>query len=164
MDKVITTALLTLASVLVAVMALNVLLPAIGRSSTSVLSSSAASSSAIKTDIEIITVATSSAEVHLWVKNVGAVDITGIDGSDVFLEDVGTSFTRIAHEAGSPTNNCNYSPPANSWAFCYVGGETRWKPDNTIKVIIRLAAPPSGIYKVRVVTDNGVPGEKSFSV
>ena len=163
MDKVITTALLTIAAVVAAVMVVNALLPALGRSGTSVLSSSRAASDIIKTDTEIVVVATLSTEIYVWIKNVGSSNILEIDKLDVFLED-GTGLTRMTYETGSPTNDCTYLPLANNWAYCYEDGQTLWTPTNTIKVIINLGSAPSGDYRIQIVTGNGVAAEKSFSV
>ena len=90
MDKVIVTALLTAASVIAAVMVVNVVLPAVGKSGSSVLSSSSAAADQIKTHIEIIAVATDTTGapevIYVWVKNVGASIITSIDKSDLFVD------------------------------------------------------------------------------
>ena len=114
MDKVIVTALLTIASIFAAVMVVNTMLPALGRSGSSVLGSSAASAEQIKTNVEIITVTAIGTEVYVWVKNVGAVEILSIDDSDVFLEDVGAaSFDRMPYEAPLPADDPCADAPAN---------------------------------------------------
>lgn len=165
MDKVITTAILSIAAVLAAVMVINAMLPALGESGSSVLSSSTAASEIIKTDTEIVVVATLSTEIYVWVKNVGSLDITEIDSMDVFLEVVGTGFTRMTYDTTSVTNNCTASPAStNQWLYCYEDGETLWNPTYTIRVIIELGSTPSGDYKIQIVTGNGVSAEKSFSV
>ena len=166
MDKVISTALLTIAAVLAAVMVINTMIPALGRSGGSVLSASTEAADIIKTDIEIISVLTASTEIYVWVKNVGVVDIVDIDKADVFLEDVGAaSFTRMTYEIGSVTNDCTASPAStDEWVYCYEDGETLWKPNDTIKVTILLTGAPSGEYKVQFATSNGVTVDKTFSV
>ena len=103
MDKVITTALLTIAAVIASVMVVNTMVPALGRGSSSVVGSSAVSAEQIKTNVELLTVTAIATEIYVWVKNVGAVEILSIDDSDVFLEDVGAaSFDRMPYEAPSP--------------------------------------------------------------
>ena len=94
MDKVIVTALLTMAGVIGAILVINTVLPALGRSGSSVLSSSSAASDIIKTDIKIIAVEATGTSVYVWVKNVGSGNVLAISRGDAFLEDVGTSFTR----------------------------------------------------------------------
>ena len=165
MDKVISTALLTIAAVLAAVMVINAMLPALGRSGGSVLSASTEAANIIKTDVEIISVLTVSSEVYVWVKNVGAADIKDIDKSDVFLEDVGAaSFTRMTHDSGQD-GLCNYVPSTpDEWAYCIEDGATLWKPGNTIKITILLTGAPTGQYKVQFATSNGVSVDKTFSV
>ena len=104
MDKVITTALLTIAAVIASVIVVNTMVPALGRGSSSVVGSSAVSAEQIKTNVEIITVTAISTEIYVWVKNVGAVEILSIDDSDVFLKDVGAaSFDRMPYEAPPPS-------------------------------------------------------------
>ena len=72
MDKVLTTALLTIAAVVAAVMVVNAILPAVGTGSTSVVSSSRAAADRMKTAIEIIHAThTNGNGVLFWVKNVG---------------------------------------------------------------------------------------------
>ena len=167
MDKVITTALLTIAGVIAAVMVVNTMLPVTGRSSSSILSSSAAAANQIKTDVEIVTVTAIGNEIYVWVKNVGAADIPSIDDSDVFVEDVGTSFDRFTFSLPEDTSpDCDTATPAPTfWTFCKEEAWDVWKPGRTVKLTITLSGgAASGEYLVRFVTSNGVAVEKTFSV
>ena len=167
MDKVITTALLTIAAVVGVVMVINAVLPSLGRTTGSVLSSSSAAADIIKTDVESIAVAsdTSAAppKVYVWIKNVGTSHILAIEKSDLFLEEVNASFDRLTHDSAQ-TGSCTYSPPAGSWAYCIEDGETVWKSNVTVKVIIARATLPVGDYRVEFYTNNGVSDEEPFSV
>ena len=156
MDKVITTALLTMAAVVAAVLVINTMLPALGRSGSSLLSSSGAAADRIKTNVEIIAVSATSRSsvVEVWVKNVGVADLLAIDHSDVFIESP-SELIRAIHGPGVPPN----------WTYAIedVGG-TILEPTRTAKLTITLASLPPGKYVLRFITNNGVQAEKAFSV
>ena len=167
MDKVIVTALLTAASVIAAVMVVNVVMPALGKSGSSVMSSSSAAAEVIKTDIEIIAVATNAAdtEIYVWIKNVGASRISAIDRSDVFLERVATSFTRQNYEDPGATDACANAPATSgNWWYCLEDNETLWKPNTTVKITLTVGALVPDNYTIQYITSNGVKAEKDFSV
>ena len=166
MDKVVTTALLTLAAVAAGIMVINALLPALGSSGGSILSSSNAASDQIKTNVAIIAVATDvpSAEIYVWIKNVGSNNIESIDLADVFLQ-TSASFNRIGYDTGSVTNDCDASPAStDQWMYCYEESEIIWKPKKTIKVTISVTSLPADEYAVQFTTNNGITAHKSFSV
>ena len=156
MDKVLVTALLTMAAVVAAVMVINTMLPALGSGGSSVLSSSSAASSQIKTNVDIIAVATETTTpaVYVWIKNVGAADVLAITKSDVFLQTPST-YDRLDYDAGSSND---------TWLYSIADGETVWKPGNTIKVTITPASLAEGEYVVKFTTNNGVSDEESFSL
>ena len=160
MDKVLVTTLLTMAAVVAAVMVVNTMLPALGRSTSAVLSSSSAASERLKTDTEIIHVATNTSGspkiVYTWVKNVGGAEITAIDSSDLFFK-TATTFDRLSYDA---------SPSCSSpcWSYSIEGGDTIWRPGATLKVTINLTTLDTGDYLVRFVTHNAVSAEKEFTV
>ena len=167
MDKVLVTTLLTMAAVVAAVMVVNTMLPALGRSTSAVLSSSTAASNRLKTDTEIIHVATDTSNptkiVNAWVKNVGAANIDAIDLSDLFFlkTSATTSFARLTYGANPCTADC--------WEYCIEGttcsqAGTPWKPGDTIKITIRLGTLATGDYLVRFITHNAVAAEKEFTV
>ncbi len=153
MDKVLTTALLTIAAVVAAVMVINALLPSVGKSSNALISSQEAATQRIKTDIEIIHVAsdTSLNRVYVWVKNIGASEILAIDRSDIFLK-TATSYDRLPYGAG-----------AQYWDFI-IEDDTSWRPSATSKITIYLSALPAGDYLVQFFTHNAVAAQKAFSV
>ena len=164
MDKVIVTALLMMAAVVASVLVINSVLPALGRSGSSVLSSSRTASDIIKTDIKIIAVEANGSTVYVWIKNVGSGNVTAINRGDTFLEEVGASFTRMSYVDPGATDACANAPAAvDSWWYCIEDAETTWKPNFTVKITMTLSAPASGDYKVKYITNNGVDDEKSFS-
>ena len=157
MDKVLVTTLLTMAAVVAAVMVVNTMLPALGRSTSAVLSSSTAASDRLKTDTEIIHVASDTSGspkiVYAWVKNVGGAEITAIDSSDLFFK-TSTTFDRLSYNASCSSDCWSYS----------IEDDTIWRPGATIKVTINLTTLGSGDYLVRFVTHNAVSAEKEFTV
>ena len=157
MDKVLVTTLLTMAAVVAAVMVVNTMLPALGRSTSAVLSSSSAASARLKTDTEIIHVASDTSGspkiVYAWVKNVGGAEITAIDSSDLFFK-TSTTFDRLSYNA-SCSSDC--------WSYT-IEGDTIWRPGATIKVTINLTTLATGDYLVRFITHNAVSAEKEFTV
>ncbi len=156
MDKVLVTTLLTMAAVVAAVMVVNTMLPALGRSTSAVLSSSTAASDRLKTDTEIIHIATDTAtfKVYAWIKNTGASEITAIDSGDLFYK-TSTTFDRLTYNASACTD---------CWSYSIEGGGTAWNPGDTIKVTLHLTTLPTGNYLVRFVTRNAVVSEKEFTV
>ena len=155
MDKVLVTTLLTMAAVVAAVMVVNTMLPALGRSTSAVLSSSTAASERLKTDTEIIHVATDTAtfKVYAWIKNTGASEITAINSGDLFYK-TSTTFDRLPHNDNACTDCWSYS----------IEDDTVWSPGVTIKVTLHLTTLPTGNYLVRFVTRNAVVAEKEFTV
>ncbi len=153
MDKVLTTALLTIAAVVAAIMVVNTILPALGTGGSSVVSSSRAAADRIKTAIEIIHVAPpSSGEIHFWVKNVGAIEIQDIDNADVFVEDSLMTF----YEGGA---SCSDDDDDDKWFHGHV--DTGWTPSTTLEIIVCLSSE-SNPNTVRFITANGVTAKKSF--
>ena len=145
-----------MAAVVAAVMVVNTMLPALGRSTSAVLSSSTAASDRLKTDTEIIHVATDTAtfKVYAWIKNTGAAEITAINSGDLFYK-TSTTFDRLPHNDDACTD---------CWSYSIEGGSTAWNPGDTIKVTLHLTTLPTGNYLVRFVTRNAVVAEKEFTV
>ena len=167
MDKVLTTTLLTIAAVIAAVLVINTMLPVLGSSGSSVISSSEAASDLLKTDIDIIHVSTATttpANIYVWIKNVGAADVLAVNQSDVFLQIGTTSFDRVEYDETASTTDCSASAVTGKWRYCIEESETTWKPGNTLKITITLASLAEGDYLVRYSTRNGVTDEKSFTV
>ena len=146
-----------MAAVVAAVMVVNTMLPALGRSTSAVLSSSSAAAKRLKTDTEIIHIATDTTGspeiVYAWVKNVGAADIDAITSSDLFFK-TSTTFDRLPYNA-SCGNDC--------WSYS-IEDDTVWKPGVTVKITINLTTLAAGDYLVRFVTFNAVAAEKEFTV
>ena len=96
-----------MAAVVAAVMVINTMIPVLGSSGSSVLSSSSAASDRIKTNVEIIAVHSqtstswSTSSISVWIKNVGAAEVLAINLSDVFVQEGTTSFQRYTYSGST---------------------------------------------------------------
>ena len=144
MDKVIVTALLVIITVS----------PAISSSAQSTSQAANEASVRIKTDIEIIAVASDipGTQIDAWVKNVGTTQIYALDKSDVFVITPGTRFDAMAYAASG----------ADTWTE--IPAAASWKRGDTLHMVITLAtALAAGDHSLRVSTPNGVTADKFFS-
>ncbi len=144
MDKVLTTALLTIAAIVAAVMVVNAVLPALSTGSTAMLSSSQAAAERMKTDIEIIHATSGNSTTTLWVKNVGSTEIQNIRDSDVFVNDELMTF-----EQGGV--DCTVDDKL--WSH----DDGDWMPSKTLEITVCINGPQS---RVRFTTPNGVTDEE----
>ena len=156
MDKVIVTGLLVIGSVTAALVVILTIGPSISGSSQSVLEAQREASIRIKTNIEVIAVASNSAGtlVDAWVKNVGVAPIMGLRTSDVFMVTPGTRYDAMTY-AVSGDNTWTELPPGASWGR----GET-------LHIAITLSAGnplASGSHTIRISTPNGIVAERVFS-
>jgi len=170
MDKVISSILLIIASVVGVGLVINSTLPAISRASDAMSSSSAQVDTRIKTQIEIIhTVGELDGNgvwqdtnndgyfnVFIWVKNVGVARITEEEECDIFLGPEG-DFSRIPYtgDAGGSYPQWNYQ----------VENDTEWRPGATVKFTISYSSALStGSYFTKVITPSGIVDEDYFSM
>jgi len=155
-DKVIVTALLVIGAVTAAVLVIVTVTPAISGSAQATGQAANEASVRIKTDIEIIAVASNVAgtQIDAWVKNVGTAQIMALDKSDVFVITPGTRFDAMTHAASGD----------NTWTEVPAGAS--WSRGDTLHVVITLpSASPlaTGDHSIRVSTPNGVTADKFFS-
>jgi hypothetical protein len=161
-DKVITTALLIVVSIVMALMLFNNTYPAIQESSAALSSMAARSEGRMDSQIEIVhatgeldgdgwwqdTNGNGDFEVFLWVKNVGSSRIAAIESLDVFFGPEG-NFTRIPYEGGGD--------PYWTWQ---VENGSSWTPTATLRITLHYSYPlSSGRYYAKVVAPNGVSAE-----
>lgn len=158
MDKAITTGLMIIAGIVATLALINAVIPAVGRSSSALITANSASSDRIRTDIEIIHVASSAADgsedqILVWVKNVGSNVITPLGSSDVFLTTPST-VKRIPYGSGT-----------EYWDYTLENGTT-WTDGVTVKMTLHLAnaSVVAGAYSIKVTVYNSVSAEKDFSV
>ena len=83
MDKAITSGLLIIASVIASIALINAVIPAMSKSSGALVTANAEAADRIRTDIEVIHVAskTSPDQVIVWVKNIGSTQSVDADES-----------------------------------------------------------------------------------
>lgn len=154
MDKTITAALLTIAAIVSALALINAVIPAMGKSTSALVSSNSAAAERLRTSTEIVYVVGDSANtnVYAWVKNTGSIAVMAVEKTDVFLQ-TPTTYVRVPYGAG-----------ADQWQYTLEGSATAWGPTDTIKITINLTALASGVYTLTIVLPNGVTTSEQFSV
>ncbi len=156
--ETISTAIITIASVICAAAFVTAVYPPILGASAPVVASTNILSDRIKTDIDIIHEANNSNEVYIWVKNTGNNNIPSvlIDDSDFFFGEEG-NFMRIAYN-----ETISYSP---SWNYTIEhGGNNIWEKGETIKITINTTVTSGAEYFVKLIVYNGIWDESYFTV
>ena len=165
MDKTITTALMIVVSMIMALMLFNIAYPAIVEGGDAIQSMANRADERMKNQIEVIhaageldntgwwqdTNASGDFETFIWVKNIGDARITAVERIDVFFGPEG-NFVRIPHqsEAGG-------SYPY--WTYQIENAE-QWSPTATLKISIHYASPlTSGRYYAKVTIPSGADAE-----
>jgi len=156
MDKVIVTGLLVIGSVTAALVVILTIGPSVSGSSQSVLQSQKEASVRIKTNIEVIAVASNVAgtSVDAWVKNIGVAPIRGLKTSDVFMITPGVRYESMLYAASGDS----------TWTELPLGSS--WNRGETLHIVVTIpAADPliSGNHTILISTPNGVTAERVFS-
>lgn len=150
--------MLTIAAIIAIVAVVNAVLPSVARTSGALISASNVVEDRIASQVEIVhaTGQDGDPDADIWVKNTGAATIDGLDRVDVFFGPDG-NFQRIP--AGDP--GCS----APCWEYS-IENSTSWEPTATLRITVHAAANlASGTtYYVKVVTPNGIPDSKFFTV
>ena len=157
MEKVITTALLVIASIVAAIALINAVLPAIGKSSGALAAANSEAAARIKTDIDVIhATGDTSGTITVWVKNVGTQVIKSIKDSDVIV-------TKPAGAGGvkrlSYTSGCS----SECWDYIIEDSASDWSRTDTVKFTLSTTVT-SGSYTISIAAPNGVSATKDFSV
>tara|TARA_B100000315_G_scaffold255372_1_gene298566 strand:- start:8464 stop:8931 length:468 start_codon:yes stop_codon:yes gene_type:complete len=155
MEKVISTALLIIASVVASLALINAVMPALGKSSSALVTANKSAAERIKTDIDIVhaTGDTGTNTVTVWVKNIGPQVIKVISDSDVFLTKP-SSVVRLPYGDGC-SSNC--------WDFTIEGSSVDWSQAVTVKFTL-YTAMAVGTHTISVAVFNAVSASKDFSV
>lgn len=164
MDKVITTALFIVISMILAIMLFNMAYPAIQQGGDAVTSMAYNVSDRMRYQIAAIHASAEYAngtwwdangngqfEVSAWVKNTGEARVVGLEQLDVFFGPEG-NFARIPSQA------------AAGGTFPYwtaqVENASDWDPTTTLRITIHYQmAVASGRYFLKVTLPNGVSSE-----
>lgn len=165
MDKTITTALLIVVSMVMALMLFNVAYPAVIEGGDAIAGMADRAGERMKSQIVIIHAAgeldssgwwqdtngNGDFDVFLWVKNVGTTRIIGLESMDVFFGPEG-NFARIPHQS------------AAGGSYPYWTGQietgTDWNPTATLKISVhyQLALSP-GRYFTKVIIPSGISSD-----
>lgn len=165
MDKAITTALLIIISMIMAMMLFNSAYPAVIQGGDAITSMANRSDEQMRSQVEIIhgageldsggfwqdTNGNNVFEVFLWVKNIGESRLIAPEQTDVFFGPE-ANFTRIKYATDS-------SSGYPYWSYSFENGSD-WSPNVTLKVTIHYAMPlSSGRYFAKLMTTSGVMSE-----
>lgn len=158
MEKAIATVMLTVAGIAAIVAVLNALMPAISRTSSSIVASADSIDNRISTQLEIVhaTGVQGSPQVNAWTKNTGGIAIAPVDRVDVFFGPQ-DDFIRVPYGGAGCAAPC--------WSYV-VENDTAWRPTATLRITVvwdsNLAADTT--YYLKVVAPNGVSDARFFTV
>lgn len=165
MDKAITTSVLIVISMVLALVLFNAAYPAITRGSDAITSMAHREIDSMKSQVTIIHAAAEldsngqwqdtndddQFDAFIWIKNVGAMTIDAVDSTDIFFGQEG-NFVRIANQADAGGHY-----PYWTWA---VENGTEWTPTATVKITIHYQTPLlPGRYYIKVNTATGASDE-----
>ena len=157
MEKVITTTLLAIASIVAALALINAVLPALGKSSSALATANKKTAERIKTDIDVIHATGDTAgTVTVWVKNVGNQVIRSVKDSDVIITKPSAAggVKRLSYVSGC-SSEC--------WDYTIEDSTPAWSTAVTVKFTLTTSVS-TGSYSVSVAAPNGVNASKDFSV
>lgn len=161
MDKTITTALLIVIGMVMAVTMFNVAFPAVQSSSDAMANMASRADDRLRTQAVIIQASgeldsdgwwqdtnnNGYFDVFVWVKNVGSLTIAPMDSVDLFFGPEG-NFVRIPGEAAAKGSYPN-------WSYDFENA-AQWTPSATLRITIHYEAPlSSGRYYLKLTLPNG---------
>ncbi len=159
-EQAISTAILTVATIIAALVLVNALYPSLYSISGSILSMNDRATDRISTDLSVLTEwydpmhPAGDIALEAWVKNTGSTTITAdeLNNTDVFL---------------NTGNHMTIRIPRAEWSGNILNGngDADWGPSETIHVIVHYDPSGSspGAWKFRMVLPDGVAAEDSFS-
>ena len=160
-EETISTAILTVATIIAAVVLLTAIYPSLYAVSGSILSMDSVATDRIRTDMTVLAEYPSSVDGNFvlvaWIKNTGSttIDQASLGQSDVYLYTGSGKTTLISRSGGNP-----------SWTYAILNGNggPDWDPGETLQVTITYGNSLSpGTMKFRLALDNGVYTEDTFS-
>jgi|AGTN01.1.fsa_nt_gi hypothetical protein len=159
-EQAISTAILTVATIIAALVLVSALYPSLYSASGSILSMNDRASDRIMTDMTVLTEWYSTSHpagdiaLEAWVKNTGVTTITtgDLSNTDVFLYTGNHTTARI--------------PRADwSWEILNGNGDAGWDQSETLHVTVHYdpTGNSPGAWKFMIVLPNGVSTEDSFT-
>jgi archaellum component FlaG (FlaF/FlaG flagellin family) len=170
MDKAITTALLIVASVVMALMLFNAAYPAIVEGGDAITSMADRTGDRMRSQISVIhatselnasntfadTNGNNEFDVFFWVKNTGATRITAIENMDVFFGPEG-NFQRIRHQSATGSG-------FPYWSYT-IEDAADWDPTTTLRITVNLGTTPAqGRYFIKVTTSTGAADDTFLGI
>jgi archaeal flagellar protein FlaG len=159
-EEAISTAILTVATIIAALVLVNAMYPSLYSASGSILSMNDRTADRIRTDLTVLTEwyplshPADDIQLEAWVKNTGSTIITEKDlgNSDLFLDTGNHRSVRIAN---------------SDWAGALVNddGDGNWGPTETLHLTVHFnpAGSSTGNWWLRLALPNGVYTEDSFA-
>jgi flagellar protein FlaG len=159
-EEAISTAILTVATIIAALVLVNAMYPSLYSASGSILSMNDRTAERIRTDLTVLTewypLSHPADDICLeaWVKNTGSTTITAKDlqESDLFLYTGNRISVRIA---------------ADDWDSELLNGDgdASWGPTETLHLTVHFdpAGSGTGTWRLRLTLPNGVYAEDSFA-
>lgn len=158
MEKAIATVMLTVAGIVAITAVLSALMPAVSRTSGSIVASADSVDNRIATQIEIIHAvgANGSPLVQAWTKNVGGIAIAPLNRIDVFFGPQ-DAFVRVPYGGAGCIAPC--------WAYT-IENDTDWNPTATLKISVTLGSNliANTTYYIKIVAPNGISDARYFTV
>lgn len=159
-EEAISTAILTVATIIAALVLVNAMYPSLYSASGSILSMNNRAAERIMTDMTVLTEwyppghAADDIALEAWVKNTGSTTVTGTDinNTDLFLYTGNGVSARI---------------PAADWSYELLNGDgdDSWDPTETMHLVVHYDPDGSspGTWKLRIVLPDGIYAEDSFT-
>jgi hypothetical protein len=170
MDKTITTALLIVISMVMALMLFNIAYPAILSGGDAITSMADRAEEQMRSQIAIIHAAgeldstgwwqdansNGDFEVFIWAKNIGSTRIIALDQMDLFFGPDG-NFARIPNQSQAGGNY-----PYWTWQL---ENTSDWTPTATLRIVVHYLFPVSqGRFFIRLNAPNGVSDDFYLSM
>ncbi len=170
MDKAITTALLIVISMVMALMLFNTAYPAIIQGGDAIASMANHADEQMRSQIAVIHAAaevdssgawqdtdgSGDFDVFVWVKNLGDTRISGVERMDVFFGPEG-DFARVPYQTDAGGNT-----PYWTWQ---IENAADWIPTATLRIAIHYGtALASGRYFIRVTTPTGISADDFLGI
>jgi archaeal flagellar protein FlaG len=159
-EEAISTAILTVATIIAALVLVNAMYPSLYSASGSILSMNNRAADRIKTDMTVLTEwyppghPADNIMLEAWVKNTGSTTVTEADLSqvDLFINTGNGMSARI---------------PADDWSHELLNGDgdANWDPTETMHLMIshNPSGSSPGAWKLRIVLPDGIYAEDGFT-